>query len=97
MLQYKVLVIERNNLLIGHMFDFESKIEDRKYLHTLLKEAQKRVVREVQKRKKLFDKTISKEELIKERGIIILPDDKVTIHSVGVEFGYNNYYRLSEI
>ena len=76
MLRYKVLVIERNNLLIGHMFDFESKIEDRKYLHTLLKEAQKRVVKEVQIRKKLFDKTISKEELIKERGIIILPDDK---------------------
>lgn len=97
MLWYKVLVIERNNLLIGHMFDFESKIEDRKYLHTLLKEAQKRVVKEVQIRKKLFDKTISKEELIKERGIIILPDDKVTIHSVGVEFGYNGYYRLSEI
>ena len=60
MLRYKVLVIERNNLLIGHMFDFESKIEDRKYLHTLLKEAQKRVVKEVQIRKKLFDKTISK-------------------------------------
>ena len=97
MLQYKVLVIKRNDLLIGHMFDFDSKIENRKYLHTLLKEAQKRVVTEVQKRKKLFDKTISKEELIKERGIIILPGDTVTIHSVGVEFGYNGYYRLAEI
>ena len=40
MLQYKVLVIKRNDLLIGHMFDFDSKIENRKYLHTLLKEAQ---------------------------------------------------------
>lgn len=97
MLQYKVLVIKRNNLLIGHMFDFDSKIENRKYLHTLLKEAQKRVVEEVQRRKKLFNKTMSKEELIKERGIIILPGDTVTIHSVGVEFGYNGYYRLAEI
>lgn len=97
MLQYKVLVIKRNNLLIGHMFDFDSKIENRKYLHTLLKEAQKRVVKEVQRRKKLFNKTMSKEELIKERGIIILPGDTVTIHSVGVEFGYNGYYRLAEI
>ncbi len=97
MLQYKVLVIKRNDLLIGHMFDFDSKIENRKYLHTLLKEAQKRVVKEVQRRKKLFNKTMSKEELIKERGIIILPGDTVTIHSVGVEFGYNGYYRLAEI
>ena len=97
MLQYKVLVIKRNNLLIGHMFDFDSKIENRKYLHTLLKKAQKRVVEEVQRRKKLFNKTMSKEELIKERGIIILPGDTVTIHSVGVEFGYNGYYRLAEI
>lgn len=97
MLQYKVLVIKRNNLLIGHMFDFDSKIENRKYLHTLLKEAQKRVVEEVQRRKKLFNKTMSKEELMKERGIIILPGDTVTIHSVGVEFGYNGYYRLAEI
>lgn len=40
---------------------------------------------------------MSKEELIKERGIIILPGDTVTIHSVGVEFGYNGYYRLAEI
>ena len=97
MLQYKVLVIKRNDLLIGHMFDFDSKIENRKYLHTLLKEAQKRVVKEVQRRKKLFNKTMSKEELIKERGIIILPGDTVTIHSVGVEFGHNGYYRLAEI
>lgn len=97
MLQYKVLVIKRDDLLIGHMFDFDSKIENRKYLHTLLKEAQKRVVKEVQRRKKLFNKTMSKEELIKERGIIILPGDTVTIHSVGVEFGYNGYYRLAEI
>ena len=97
MLQYKVLVIKRNDLLIGHMFDFDSKIENGKYLHTLLKEAQKRVVKEVQRRKKLFNKTMSKEELIKERGIIILPGDTVTIHSVGVEFGYNGYYRLAEI
>ena len=97
MLQYKVLVIKRNDLLIGHMFDFDSKIENRKYLHTLLKEAQKRVVKEVQRRKKLFNKTMSKEELIKERGIIILPGDTVTIHSVAVEFGYNGYYRLAEI
>ena len=97
MLQYKVLVIKRNDLLIGHMFDFDSKIENRKYLHTLLKEAQKRVVKVVQRRKKLFNKTMSKEELIKERGIIILPGDTVTIHSVGVEFGYNGYYRLAEI
>ena len=68
MLSYKVLVITRNNLIIGHMFDFECEIK-RKVLAGLLKQAQKEVVQEVEKRKKLFPiRKITKEELIKKRG-----------------------------
>lgn len=88
MLLYKVLVIKRNNLVIGHMFDFECEIR-RKVLTGLLKQAQKEVAMEVQKRNKLFPiKKITKEELIKKRGITILPGDEVFIEKVGVEFGY---------
>lgn len=88
MLRYKVLVIKRNNILIGHMFDFECEIK-RKVLAGLLKQAQKEVVQEVEKRKKLFPmRKITKEELIEERRITILPDDEVFIEQVGVEFGY---------
>ena len=88
MLRYKVLVIKRNNILIGHMFDFECEIK-RKVLAGLLKQAQKEVVQEVEKRKKLFPmRKITKEELIEERGITILPSDEVFIEQVGVEFGY---------
>lgn len=68
MLSYKVLVIKRNNLIIGHMFDFECEIK-RKVLAGLLKQAQKEVVQEVEKRKKLFPiRKITKEELIKKKG-----------------------------
>lgn len=68
MLLYKVLVIKRNNLVIGHMFDFECEIK-RKVLAGLLKQAQKEVAMEVQKRNKLFPiKKITKEELIKKEG-----------------------------
>ena len=88
MLRYKVLVIKRNNILIGHMFDFECEIK-RKVLAGLLKQAQKEVVQEVEKRKKLFPmRKITKEELIEERGITILPGDEVFVEKVGVEFGY---------
>lgn len=88
MLLYKVLVIKRNNLVIGHMFDFECEIR-RKVLTGLLKQAQKEVVKEVEKRKKLFPiKKITKEELIKKRGITILPGDEVFVEKIGVEFGY---------
>ena len=88
MLLYKVLVIKRNNLVIGHMFDFECEIE-RKGLAGLLKQAQKEVAMEVQKRNKLFPiKKITKEELIKKRGITILPGDEVFVEKIGVEFGY---------
>ena len=88
MLRYKVLVIKRNNILIGHMFDFECEIK-RKVLAGLLKQAQKEVVQEVEKRKKLFPmRKITKEELIEERRITILPDDEVFIEQVGVEFGW---------
>lgn len=88
MLRYKVLVIKRNNILIGHMFDFECEIK-RKVLAGLLKQAQKEVVQEVETRKKLFPmRKIIKEELIEERGITILPSDEVSIEKVGVEFGY---------
>ncbi len=88
MLSYKVLVIKRNNLIIGHMFDFECEIK-RKVLAGLLKQAQKEVVQEVEKRKKLFPiRKITKEELIKKRGITILPGDEISIEKVGVEFGY---------
>ena len=79
MLLYKVLVIKRNNLVIGHMFDFECEIK-RKVLAGLLKQAQKEVAMEVQKRNKLFPiKKITKEELIKKRGITILPGDEVFV------------------
>ena len=88
MLLYKVLVIKRNNLVIGHMFDFECEIR-RKVLAGLLKQAQKEVAMEVQKRNKLFPiKKITKEELIKKRGITILPGDEVFVEKIGVEFGY---------
>lgn len=88
MLLYKVLVIKRNNLVIGHMFDFECEIK-RKVLAGLLKQAQKEVAMEVQKRNKLFSiKKITKEELIKKRGITILPGDEVFVEKIGVEFGY---------
>lgn len=88
MLLYKVLVIKRNNLVIGHMFDFECEIR-RKVLAGLLRQAQKEVVNEVEKRKKLFPiKKITKEELIQKRGITILSGDEVFIEKVGVEFGY---------
>lgn len=88
MLLYKVLVIKRNNLVIGHMFDFECEIR-RKVLTGLLKQAQKEVVKEVEKRKKLFPiKKITKEELIKKRGITILSGDEVFVEKIGVEFGY---------
>lgn len=88
MLSYKVLVIKRNNLIIGHMFDFDCEIK-RKVLAGLLKQAQKEVVQEVEKRKKLFPiRKITKEELIKKRGITILPGDEISIEKVGVEFGY---------
>ena len=88
MLLYKVLVIKRNNLVIGHMFDFECEIK-RKVLAGLLKQAQKEVAMEVQKRNKLFPiKKITKEELIKKRGITILPGDEVFVQKIGVEFGY---------
>ena len=88
MLSYKVLVIKRNNLIIGHMFDFECEIK-RKVLAGLLKQAQKEVVQEVEKRKKLFPiRKITKEELIKKRGTTILPGDEISIEKVGVEFGY---------
>lgn len=88
MLLYKVLVIKRNNLVIGHMFDFECEIR-RKVLAGLLKQAQKEVVKEVEKRQKLFPiKKTTKEELIKKRGITILPGDEVFVEKVGVEFGY---------
>ena len=88
MLSYKVLVIKRNNLIIGHMFDFECEIK-RKVLAGLLKQAQKEVVQEVEKRKKLFPiRKITKEELIKKRGITILPGDEISIEKVGVEFWY---------
>lgn len=88
MLRYKVLVIKINNILIGHMFDFECEIK-RKVLAGLLKQAQKEVVQEVEKRKKLFPmRKITKEELIEERGITILPGDEVFVEKVGVEFGY---------
>jgi hypothetical protein len=88
MLLYKVLVIKRNNLVIGHMFDFECEIK-RKVLAGLLKQAQKEVAMEVQKRNKLFPiKKITKEELIKKRGITILPGDEVFVEKIGVEFGY---------
>lgn len=88
MLSYKVLVIKRNNLIIGHMFDFECEIK-RKVLAGLLKQAQKEVVQEVEKWKKLFPiRKITKEELIKKRGITILPGDEISIEKVGVEFGY---------
>ena len=47
------------------------------------------MVQEVEKRKKLFPmRKITKEELIEERRITILPDDEVFIEQVGVEFGY---------
>ena len=79
MLLYKVLVIKRNNLVIGHMFDFECEIK-RKVLTGLLKQAQKEVVKEVDKRKKMFPiKRITKEELIEKRGITILPGDEVFV------------------
>lgn len=88
MLLYKVLVIKRNNLVIGHMFNFECEIK-RKVLAGLLKQAQKEVAMEVQKRNKLFPiKKITKEELIKKRGITILPGDEVFVEKIGVEFGY---------
>lgn len=88
MLRYKVLVIKRNNILIGYMFEFECEIK-RKVLAGLLKQAQKEVVQEVEKRKKLFPmRKITKEELIEERRITILPADEVFIEQVGVEFGY---------
>lgn len=88
MLLYKVLVIKRNNLVIGHMFDFECEIK-RKVLAGLLKQAQKEVAMEVQKRNKLFPiKKITKEELIKKRGITILLGDEVFVEKIGVEFGY---------
>ena len=88
MLLYKVLVIKRNNLVIGHMFDFECEIK-RKVLAGLLKQAQKEVAMEVQKRNKLLPiKKITKEELIKKRGITILPGDEVFVEKIGVEFGY---------
>ena len=88
MLLYKVLVIKRNNLVIGHMFDFECEIK-RKVLAGLLKQAQKEVAMEVQKRNKLFPiKKITKEELIKKRGITILQGDEVFVEKIGVEFGY---------
>ena len=70
------------------MFDFECEIK-RKVLAGLLKQAQKEVVQEVEKRKKLFPmRKITKEELIEERGITILPGDEVFVEKVGVEFGY---------
>ena len=88
MLLYKVLVIKRNNLVIGHMFDFECEIR-RKVLAGLLRQAQKEVANEVEKRKKLFPiKKITKEELIQKRGITILSGDEVFVEKVGVEFGY---------
>ena len=88
MLFYKVLVIKRNNLVIGLMFVFECEIK-RKVLAGLLKQAQKEVAMEVQKRNKLFPiKKITKEELIKKRGITILPGDEVFVEKIGVEFGY---------
>lgn len=88
MLMYKILVIKRNNLVIGHIFDFECEIR-RKVLAGLLRQAQKEVAQEVEKRKKLFPiKKITKEELIKKRGITILPGDEVFVEKVGVEFGY---------
>ena len=88
MLLYKVLVIKRNNLVIGHMFNFECEIK-RKVLAGLLKQAQKEVAMEVQKRNKLFPiKKITKEELIKKRGITILPGDEVFVEKICVEFGY---------
>ena len=81
-------MIKRNNILLGHMFDFECEIK-RKVLAGLLKQAQKEVVQEVEKRKKLFPmRKITKEELIEERGITILPGDEVFVEKVGVEFGY---------
>ena len=50
------------------MFDFECEIK-RKVLAGLLKQAQKEVVQEVEKRKKLFPiRKITKEELIKKGG-----------------------------
>lgn len=68
MLLYKVLVIKRNNLVIGHIFDFECEIR-RKVVAGLLRQAQKEIAQEVEKRKKLFPiKKITKEELIKKGG-----------------------------
>ncbi len=88
MLLYKVLVIKRNNLVIGHIFDFECEIR-RKVVAGLLRQAQKEIAQEVEKRKKLFPiKKITKEELIKKRGITILPGDEISVQKVGVEFGY---------
>lgn len=88
MLLYKVLVIKRNNLVIGHIFDFDCEIR-RKVLAGLLRQAQKEIAQEVEKRKKLFPiKKITKEELIKKRGITILPGDEISVQKVGVEFGY---------
>lgn len=88
MLLYKVLVIKRNNLVIGHIFDFECEIR-RKVVAGLLRQAQKEIAHEVEKRKKLFPiKKITKEELIKKRGITILPGDEISVQKVGVEFGY---------
>ena len=94
MLKFKVILVKRETNYLGYLYDSKEKLEINGWSkRKILKMAQEPILREVQRRKDIFNQRWKDEPevILKERGYIKEPGDIIEIEQVGIEFSYNSY------
>ena len=100
MLKFKVVLVKRNKGYLAYLYDTDEVLETKTWSNKkILRLAQESILREVKKRRDIFNSRIKckPEHILAERGYIAKSGDKIEVESVGIEFGYNGYYRFGTI
>lgn len=100
MLSYKVILIKRETGYLAYLYDSEEVLKVKSLnKKRILRLAQSAILREEKKKGDIFNRRFKDkpEEILSERGYIRKHGDEIEVESVGVEFGYNGYYRLATI
>lgn len=100
MLNYKVILIKRENGYLAYRYDSEEVLKVKNFnKRRILRLAQSAILREEKKKGDIFNRRFKDkpEEILRERGYVRKPGDEMEVEEVGIEFGYNGYYRLAPI
>lgn len=94
MLKFKVILVKRETNYLGYLYDSSEKLEIKGWSkRRILRLAQEAILREVQRRKDIFNQRWkdAPEIILKERGYVKEPGDIIEVEQVGIEFGYTSY------